>query len=258
MYNTNGELLVSGRVGATGPVGLTGPTGPQGTTGPTGPQGTTGPTGPIGAGVTGATGPVGQTGAGTTGATGPTGLTGPQGPTGPNVTTRTVFLSLEGGHTGTTAPDGGFVAFAETSTNKVNFKGTKFAASDVNHEHGSVMPLNWNGGTITAIPYFITSSTDASSHTVIFSLQGVSYGLGEALDTAYGSAQTSTVTAASSIANTMQIGAETSAITIAGTSPTGGEWVQWRTTRVGSDTHTGDMILLGWLVKYTTDNYADV
>lgn len=170
---------------------------------------------------------------------------------------RSLFLSLAGGWTGTTAPDAGFYT-AETSTNKVNFRGTKFpaSASDVNHEHGCIMPGNYNGGTITAKPIFYTTSTDASSHTIVFSLQAVAFADGDAMDTAYGTAVTSTKTCASSIANTIIIGDATAAITIANT-PAGGKWVQFRTTRVGSDTHTGDIVLLGWLVTYTTNAYTD-
>jgi hypothetical protein len=170
---------------------------------------------------------------------------------------RSIFISHAGGWTSTTLPDAGLVT-AETSTNKVNFRGTKFSASssDAYHEHGCTMPLNWNGGTITARPYFYTTSSDASSHTIIFGLQGVAYADGDTMDAAYGTAQTSTETVASSIANKLIIGTETSAITIAG-SPAGGQWVQFRSYREGDDTHTGDIILLGWLVNYTTNDYSD-
>ncbi len=170
---------------------------------------------------------------------------------------RTILLSLVGGWTGTTLPDGG-ISIIETSTNKVNWAGTKFVASanDANHEFGFMMPPNYDGGTIAAKPVFWTASTDASSHTIIFSLQGVAFGDGDALDAAYGTAQSSTVTVASSIANVLKIGPVTPAITIAGT-PAGSKWIQIRTTRVGSDTHVGDIILLGWLISYTTNNYSD-
>jgi hypothetical protein len=170
---------------------------------------------------------------------------------------RSLFISFAGGWGSITSPASGFTN-AETSTNKVNFKGVTFAASasDTYHEHGCIMPLNWNGGTITARPHFYTTSSDASSHTIIFGLQGIAYADGDTMDTAYGTAQTSTETVGSSIANKIIIGGETSAITIAGT-PAGGQWVQFRSYREGDDTHTGDIILLGWLVTYTTDNYSD-
>lgn len=172
--------------------------------------------------------------------------------------TRTLFLSLAGGWTGTASADGGFVTTTAT-VNVINFRGTKFqaATTDIYHEHGCAMPLNWDGGTITARPYFLTTATDASSHTIVFTLQGVGFADGDNLETAWGVTQYSTTTVESSIANKLKIGAETAAITIGNTS-TGGEWVQFRTTRVGSDTFTGDVYHLGWLIKYTTDTYSDV
>lgn len=170
---------------------------------------------------------------------------------------RSIFLSLAGGWTGTTLPDNGFV-ITETITNKVNYKGTSFedSATDKNHEFGCVMPKNYNGGTIVGKPYFITYGTDASSHEVIFGLQGLALGDGETLDTAYGTAKESTTVVASSIAGLMKIGAATTAITIAGT-PAGEEWVQFRTYRKGGDSSTNNVILLGWLITYTTNNYSD-
>lgn len=171
---------------------------------------------------------------------------------------RTIFLSGAGGWTPNTSPDAGMVN-TETSTNKVNFRGTQFSASasDTRHEFGLAMPANYDGGTITFRPYFYTTSTDASNHTIVFSLAGVAFADGGTMDTAYGTAQTSTETVASSIANKLIIGAESSAITIGG-SPAGGNWTQFRLTRVGSDTHTGNIILVGVLISYTTDAYSDV
>ena len=176
---------------------------------------------------------------------------------------RTIFLSLAGGWTGTTLPDGG-VTKVETSTNKINYNGTKFvaAATASNHEFGVCMPDNYNGGTITAIPYFYTASTDASSHIIIFGLQGVALADGDLLDvSAYGTLVTSSTTVASSIANQLKKGTTTGAITIAN-SPSAGKWVQFRVTRNGSgsspaDTFTGDVVLLGIKIIYTTKSYSD-
>lgn len=170
---------------------------------------------------------------------------------------RTIFFSLAGGWTTTTDADGGYLT-VETATNKVNFKGTKFMASTSNmvHEFGIPMPDNYDGGTITAKPYMWTSSNNVSNNTIIFGLQGVSYGNEDAMDAAYGTAQESTTTVVSSIANKVIIGAATPAITIAGT-PVAGEWVQFRTYRKGTDTFSNDVILLGWMASYTTDNYSD-
>jgi len=172
---------------------------------------------------------------------------------------KTIFLSCAGGWSSATLPDAGFLS-AETSTNKVNFKGTKMAASasDQKHEFGLIMPMNYNGGTVTGkAVFYVPSSTDASSHTVIFGLQGVAIASGGTADTAYGTAQEVTYTVASSIAGKIITTDAIAAMTIAG-SPAGGNWHQFRTYRKGSDTYTGDLILLGWILNYTTDNYSDV
>ena len=170
---------------------------------------------------------------------------------------RTIFLSGAGGWTGTTLPDGG-LSQLETTTNKVNYIGTSFTATttDKNHEFGFIMPSNYNGGTITAQPIFQTAGSDASSHTIIFGLQGLALASGGTLDTAYGTAQESTYTVASSIAGKIIIGTTTPAITLAG-SPAGGQWVQIRCYRKGDDTSTNDVVLLGWYVTYTTNAYSD-
>jgi hypothetical protein len=179
-----------------------------------------------------------------------------------NSANRTIFLSLAGGWTGTTLPDGGFTT-TQTSTNVVNFKGTSFAVSTsgANHEFGAPMPDNYNGGTVTAIPYFYTANTDSSSHIIVIGVQGVAFGGGTAMDTAYGTAQTSQTVVSSSIANTVQKGVTTSAITIAG-STSGGNWTQFRVFRNGTgsspaDTFSGTVVVLGIKLVYGTNAYSD-
>ena len=142
----------------------------------------------------------------------------------------------------------------------MNFKGTNFAASssDQKHEFGCMMPANYNGGTITAkFCFYIPSSTDASSHTIILGIQAVAFGDESTGDTAYGTAQEIVETIASSIAGKIIISAATPAITIAN-SPDGEKWVQFRVYRAGSDTYAGDITMLGVLISYTIDNYSDV
>jgi hypothetical protein len=171
---------------------------------------------------------------------------------------RSIFLSLAGGWTGTTLPDGGFLT-TETSTNKVNFRGTKFvaAATDANHEFGCIMPGNYDGGTITAkAVLFVPTSEDASDHTIIFGLQGVAFADGDAGDTAYGTAQEVTITASASLAGKVKISSESSAITIAN-SPAANKWTQFRCYRKGDDTYTGDVTLLGWIISYGITKYSD-
>jgi hypothetical protein len=171
---------------------------------------------------------------------------------------RTYHLSCAGGWNPTTAPAGA-VTKTETSTNKVNFNGTLLAAgaSDIFHEFGGIMPKNWDGSTVTAFPViFIPTSTDASNHTIKLSLAGVAFGSGDGGDTAYGTKQESTITAAASLAGKVVFGAATSAITVANT-PAGNKHVQWRVGRTGDDTYTGDIVILEWVITYTTNNYSD-
>lgn len=171
---------------------------------------------------------------------------------------RSIFLSLAGGWTGTTLPDAGFTT-VETSTNKVNFKGTKFSASTLDqfHEFGCIMPLNYDGQPVTArFAFYVASSTDASDHTIILGLEGVSFGDGDFGDTAYGTIQTVTATVASSIAGKLTLTATTNPVTI-GNAPAGGDWTQFRVSRSGSDTYTGDIVMLGVLISYGIDNYSD-
>jgi hypothetical protein len=172
---------------------------------------------------------------------------------------RTLFLSGAGGVSSTTAGAGAFETF-ETATYDVNYRSTIYAAgtSDINHEWGCVMPDNWDGGTVVAVPIFhVKASTDASNHTIIFNIAGMSLASGETLDTAYGTLQTSTYTVASSMAGKIIQGGATSAITVGGASPAGGEFVQWRVGREGDDTFTGSVYLLGVKIIYQTNGTSD-
>lgn len=168
-------------------------------------------------------------------------------------TTDEIFLSCAGGWSPVTLPDGGFFQ-TETPDKKINFRGTKMVASPSrqNHCFGHPLPSKYNGGTITATPYFyVPSSTDASNHTIILGLQGLSLPSGSSGDgTAYGTAQEVIFTVTSSIAGQIIKGAASAAITIGGV-PSAGNWVQWRTYRKEADTYTGDIILLGWMITFT-------
>jgi hypothetical protein len=172
---------------------------------------------------------------------------------------RTIFLSGAGGVASTTAGCGAFETF-ETATNDVNFRSTIFAAgaSDISKEWACVMPDNWDGGTVTAVPIFhVKAGTDAGNHTIIWNVAGMSLASTETLDTAYGTLQTSTYTVASSMAGKIIFGPATTAITIGGASPAGGEFVQWRVSREGDDTCTDTAYLLGVKIIYQTNGTSD-
>lgn len=172
---------------------------------------------------------------------------------------RTLFLSGAGGVVSTTAGCGAFETF-ETSTNKINYRSTIFAAgsTDIGKEWACIMPNNWDGGTVTAVPVFhMKAGTDASNHTVIWNIAGMSLASTETLDTAYGTPRKSIYTMAASMAGKIIFGPATSAITIGGVSPAGGEFVQWRVQREGNDTCTDTAYLLGVKIIYQTNGTSD-
>jgi len=171
---------------------------------------------------------------------------------------RTIWLSGEGGHLPTTTPAGAVTAVTETSTYKVNLKGTLFAAgaTDMFKEYAMIMPSNWDGSTVLGTPVFTTAGTDASNHTLKLTLQGTSLATTAANDTAWGTLQTSTYTFASDMSGKIIFGPETSAITIGGTH-TGGDLMLWRVGRTGNDTSTNDIVLIGWRIRYQTNATSD-
>jgi hypothetical protein len=79
----------------------------------------------------------------------------------------------------------------------------------------------------------------------------------ETLDTAYGTLQTSTYAMGASMAGKIIFGPATSAITVGGASPAGGEFVQWRVSREGDDTCTDIVYLLGVKIIYQTNGTSD-
>lgn len=136
------------------------------------------------------------------------------------------------------------------TTNKQNVYLLDFdSGSDEYAEWTLVMPTDWNAGTVTAIFYWLANSS--STNSVVWALQGRSYGDGEAIDAAWGTAQT--VTDANTGTNQINISAATSAITLAGT-PAASELVQFRAYRDadnGSDNLAVDARLLAVRVMFT-------
>ena len=226
VYDAKGYLLVSG-LGPTGPTGATGVTGATGLSGPSGATG-----------VTGATGPSGPSGA-----TGVTGATGAK-PTGQ------LFLTAAGGWPSTSsgcAP----ATKKEYTTNDEDLYVLAFDKDVDEFAQWTVaMPSDWDGGNITAIPYWACAAgIGAAGKTVCFALQGVSYNNDEAIDVAWGTPQTSTDTWLHD--DYVHIGPATSAITLGGTSPAAGELVQFRVYRdISGDDLAGDALLLGIMITF--------
>uniref|UniRef100_A0A6M3IXU6 Tail protein n=1 Tax=viral metagenome TaxID=1070528 RepID=A0A6M3IXU6_9ZZZZ len=137
----------------------------------------------------------------------------------------------------------------EYATNKQNIQSLDFdTGSDEFAATTLFMPADWNGGTITGVPYW-TAAGGSSAQTVCWALQGRAYANDDAVDQARGTAQASTDTW---LANgDTHIGPATSAITLAG-SPAALQMVHLRCYRdVSEDDMSGDAKLLGWMITYT-------
>ncbi len=150
--------------------------------------------------------------------------------------------------------NGAAAGSAESSTNKVMSKSLDFDTTTQEFAQFSVrFPKNWDEGTVTFEPIWTAAS---GSGGVVWALQGVALSNDDALDTAYGTEQTSTDTLIT--ANDVHVGPASSAITIAGT-PAAGDWVSFQIKRNvsnGSDTLGVDARLLGVALFFTT-NAAD-
>ena len=122
------------------------------------------------------------------------------------------------------------------------------ATSDEFGQFSIWMPDFWDAGTVTFKAVWTAAS---SSGDVIWGLQGRAYANDDAIDAAWGTAQTvtDTLTATGDICVT----SESSAITLAGT-PAAGEFCQFRVYRdadAGGDTLAADAALIGIKVYYT-------
>jgi len=212
--------------------------------GPTG-AGTTGVTGTTGS--TGTTGTSGPTGVGSTGATGITGSTGVTGTTGAAPTGQ-LFLT-GAGMWPSTSNGCEEAAKLEYVTNDVDVYVLGFDKDADEFAQATVgMPSDWDGGTITAT-FFWTFATGSGAETVQWACQGRSYANDEALDQAWGTAQSVSDTAIT--AGDVHKSAATSAITLGGT-PAAGELVQFRVYRdISEDNLAGDALLLGVMITFT-------
>jgi hypothetical protein len=202
--------------------------------------GATGATGPTGAtGLTGATGATGPTGSGSTGATGSTGVIGGTGATGPAATNYWIPASAWIPRT----TNGCGVDSRETSTNKQNFDELLFDPGANEYSQAlHILPNIYNNSTITVRFYWTASS---GSGDVVWGVQGRALANDDALDSAFGTAQTVTDTLLA--ANDMHITSATSAVTLGGT-PAANTPIQFQIYRdavaVG-DTLAVDARLLG-------------
>lgn len=147
------------------------------------------------------------------------------------------------------------VTTVEAGTNDVDYKVLDFdQTTEENAFVSFAMPDSWDGGTILASFIWTTA---ASSGDVIWAIKGRAFANDDAIDQAYGTAQT--VTDSFIAAGDIHISAATSAMTFAG-SPAGGQWVQlkiYRDADAGGDTLNGDARLIAVSIKYKLAKYSD-
>jgi hypothetical protein len=120
---------------------------------------------------------------------------------------------------------------AQTTTNSVNFYYLGFPDTTQLFANWAMpMPSDYNGGTITAVFYWVAGS--ASTNSVEWGLAARAFADSDALDQAFGTAQE--VTDANQANDDVNISAATPAITIGGT-PAAGNYVHFRAYRNPAD-----------------------
>lgn len=146
--------------------------------------------------------------------------------------------------------NGPAVGTSETTTNKVMVETLDFDQSTAEYAQiRFLMPKRWNEGTVT-VQFYWTATTTGN---VVWAAQGVALSDDDAMDTAFGTAQS--VTDGVTAANDLMISSATGAITIGG-SPAAGDLVVfqfYRDASNGSDTLAADAKLLGVKIILTTD-----
>ena len=139
----------------------------------------------------------------------------------------------------------------ESTTNKVMISSFNFDTTTQEYaQFNWSTPANWNAGTVRFKLYW-TNTGGGASQTIDFGLQGLALSDNDALDTAFGTAQTVSDTRLAD--NYVHVTSYSSAITIAG-SPVAGDNVIFQLTRnVASDNLAVDCEVLGVLLEYSTN-----
>jgi len=192
---------------------------------------------------------------------------------------RTIFLSCAGGWASTTYGDGGSVTTETNATGaspvifnlKTTLMDATIAGQDRHHEWTAPMPVNWDGGTVTAKPFIMTKGIGVADDTLILGLQGAAIKHGDAASAlTFANTATSSIGASafftlsatahgkliSNVGATSAAGVST--LTIGGSAAVaGGDLIQWRMNRPGYDTYASGASVFGWLITYGTLNYSD-
>lgn len=193
-------------------------------------------------------------------ATSPT-LTTPNLATGGNITVnsanpkRTIVLSAAGGNPTTTIGSSAATK-VEAATNDIDYYVLDFDTTTEERAFWNVqMPDNWDGSTVLA-KFVWTTAAGLATETVVWGIKALALSDDEAIDQAYGTEVTTTDTFIAQ--GDVHISAESSAITIGGTSPAGGDYVIFNVGRkTASDNLTGDARLLAVKIEYGINAYSD-
>lgn len=143
----------------------------------------------------------------------------------------------------------------ETSTNKIRIDGLAYDQASIERAIARLaLGKSWDEGTITVKIYWRAAS---GSGDVVWGVRGVAIGHDDALDAAFGTAQTTTSTLTAT--GDLVLSAATSAVTFAGT-PAAGDMLWLEVYRVAdnvSDTLNADAILIGVEITLTIDAAND-
>jgi hypothetical protein len=167
---------------------------------------------------------------------------------------RSFFVSVTG-MTPSTTDGAGDQTQEETATNKINYFASTFPGDSIKYmDFTTPLPKSWDGGTVSAIFYYIPTGTTGNID-ITWGIKGVLIGDNSDPDTAYGTAVN--VSDAIQTANFIHVTPETGAVTIGGTL-SGEKVIQWKVYRDGaSDFNTDDAKLIGVLIKYTATQETD-
>lgn len=146
----------------------------------------------------------------------------------------------------------------DSATNKIVSPTFDFDPSTIEYaQFAFQMPRAWDEGTITFVPVWTHGAT-TTNFKVSWGLRAVAISDGDALDAAFGTGQFSNDTGGTT--DTLYIGPESAAITVAGT-PQAGDWVVFEVYRKAddatNDTLAVDARLHGVTIYLTTNTGND-
>jgi len=143
----------------------------------------------------------------------------------------------------------------DSGSNDITITTLAFDTTTQEYAHFHVaFPKGWDEGTVTFIPYW-TNTGGSSTQTVRWTLAGAAISNDDSLNATMGTAQNSDDTWLAQ--NDLHIGPESSAITIGGT-PAEGDLVVFQISRdVANDNMSGDALLIGIKLLFTTNANTD-